>query len=191
MQQLQLILAAIKCHVQSLASDLAFATSTNFGHAQSLASDLAFATSTNFGSSSSCCSSSPAHECMAAKLESDAAGLMRLSLQMYNLIEARPRGGENQCLLGSSLQVTAEEVVPVAVVVHDFLRDSIDVAILSPEALAFCGATIHPLREQTQLLLNTLNAMVQELSSASACMTVGAAAAAAAVSDGRKRSRQP
>lgn len=170
--QLQLILAAIRCHVQSLALDLAFATSADL-----LCCD--------FGGSSG-----PAQQCMAAKLESDAGGLMRLSLQMYNLIEARPRGDGHQDL-ASSLEVTAEQVAAAAVAVDDFLRRSIDDAILSPEALAFCGRTIHSLREQTQLLLNTLNVMAEELSNTLAAGPAASCAAADAGGDGgRKRGRQ-
>lgn len=124
--ELQLILRTIKCYMQSLAADLALAPR--------VASVCAYE-----------------REC-AAKLESDAAGFMRLSLRMYNLIEG---AREFQC--------TSEDISSMAAFVHSFVRESIDVAIVCPRVLSYCGGSINVLREHTILLLNALHAISEEM----------------------------
>lgn len=138
--QLQLMLAAIRCYIQSLAADFAWATEE--------AKASAHSSSLN----------NRREECI-GKLDSDATGLMRACLRMYNLVEED--GGSNS-LNGCS----AEELTSLGNVVHEFVRDTVDEAILSADVLALCSTSrISALREQTLLLLNALRVMAEEKTS--------------------------
>lgn len=121
------VFATIRCYVASLAADMALLQLG--GHASD--SDAV------------------------RKLESDAAGFMRASLRMYNMMEESPP------LSGS---VDAAGVDAMIVLVDEFVRDAIDPGILCPEVLSCTGSAVSVLRDHTLLLANTLRVLREELS---------------------------
>jgi hypothetical protein len=147
MNELQLIFSALRCYIQSLAADLSFA------YCASHSGDFE-------------------RECV-AKLDSDAAGFMRLSLRMYNLVEG-----------STSFSCSADGIAGMAQFVELFVKESVDAAILSPNILFFYGPSLGVLREHTVLLQNTLQVMAEEMNGGA-----GIQAAAQVASSRRKRLR--
>lgn len=138
------ILASIRCYVQSIAADLSLLQMG--GHAST--SDAV------------------------TKLESDAAGFMRASLRMYNLLEEK------------NSAVDASDVHASYIMVDAFVREQIDGAILSAAVLSCTGSTVSMLRDHTLLLANTLKTLYEELSNETLAPT------APCMTSSRKRDRK-
>lgn len=141
------IICSIRCFLQSLSADM----------------ELALAVS-------------PAaeefqRECV-SKIESDSAGLMRMSLRMYNAVE-----GMEGCMIG------ADEAAQMASLVDAFVRDSLDPALFHDAVASFCGNSLNVLREHCLLLANTFRVMAEEMTAA------GSLSGHAAALQGKKRGR--
>ena len=128
---LRCTVAALRCYMASLTEDFAFAREGGAGI-------------------------SPFHgEDMAAKLDFDSAGFMRVCLHFYHLIE---EGGDQQ--LGMT---GAEDLAGMMQSVDCFIKEQVDPAITCEKVLSLYGTgRISALRDQTLLLLNTLNVIAEE-----------------------------
>ena len=140
--ELQLILYTLSSYIHSLASDLELA--------KHVASSVDFQ-----------------RECV-AKMDSDAAGFMRLSLRMYNM--------------DSVSCDNVQEIHGMALLVQSFILNSIDVAMNSPECMSFMRSSLGVLREHTVLLHKALVVLAEE-------MVGGGTKEAAAVCDDGSRKR--
>lgn len=129
---LRCTVAALQCYMASLTEDFAFAREGGEGI-------------------------SPFHgQGMAAKLDFDSAGFMRVCLHFYHLIE---QGGDQQ--LGT--MIGAEDLAGMVQSVDCFVKEQVDPAITCEQVLSLYGTErISALRDQTLLLLNTLKVIAEE-----------------------------
>lgn len=135
------IFASIRCFVQSLTEDLV------------LLVDI----SARYRKEANGCASS-LQELVAeafSKLESDAAGFMRIALRMYNLIEQ----GFAYRATRSSLQ----ETLQMESFIREFVQHKLDVAAEQVVLEQGQGVTMGIVREHSLLLANTLRTMAEEM----------------------------
>ena len=130
---LRCTVAALRCYMASLTEDFAFAREGGEGI-------------------------SPFHrEGMAAKLDFDSAGFMRVCLHFYHLIEGEEGGQQLGTMIG------AEDLAGMMQSVDCFVKEKVDPAITCEQVLSLYGTErISALRDQTLLLLNTLNVIAEE-----------------------------